>query len=326
LSPKTKYIYSQETKEFEEHKLPFRSKLLRLFGILSALIASSVIIVAIAFKFIGSPKEKRMQAQLEHLQEEYDDLSDKIDASQEELSLLQKRDNEVYRVIFEADPLPSNISDGFNSANTLAIEEALASYGNDKLLKNIENKIEQIDERIKKQSASYDEILKIAGNKEELLLKIPSIQPVSNKSLKRIASGFGYRVDPIYKIGKFHGGLDFAAPQGTPVYATGNATVEVSEYSRGGYGNRIWLNHGAGYRTHYAHLVKRKVKKGQKVKRGDVIAWVGSTGKSTGPHLHYEVERKGELIDPIHFFFNDLGPGDYERMVKISRGGNQSFD
>jgi murein DD-endopeptidase MepM/ murein hydrolase activator NlpD len=179
---------------------------------------------------------------------------------------------------------------------------------------------------MKQQDSSYSAIKQWIENKQEMLTSIPSIQPVSNKELDRIASGFGFRIDPIYKIGKFHAGLDFTAPTGTPIYATGNGTIDLAEYNPSGYGNHVWIKHGYGYRTHYGHMVKIKVHNGQQVSRGEVIGWVGSTGKSTGPHCHYEVEKNGEKIDPIHFFYNDLKAEEFERMVQIAQAGNQSFD
>ena len=141
-----------------------------------------------------------------------------------------------------------------------------------------------------------------------------------------MASGFGYRIDPIYKTPKMHTGLDFAAPIGTPIYATGNGVVVEADYEAGGYGNHVIIDHGYGYETLYGHMVKIKARMGQKVTRGEVIGWVGSTGKSTGPHCHYEVIKNGEKIDPIHFFFNDLTAAEYDRMVRMAASGNQSFD
>jgi murein DD-endopeptidase MepM/ murein hydrolase activator NlpD len=183
-----------------------------------------------------------------------------------------------------------------------------------------------LKQRLLIQADSYDTIQRFIESKQEMLASIPSIQPVSNKHLERIASGFGARIDPIYKIMKFHAGLDFTAPVGTPIYATGSGTVEIAEYDTGGYGNHIWIRHGYGYRTHYSHMVKLKAGKGKKVARGEVIGWVGNTGKSTGPHCHYEVEKNGEKLDPIHFFYNDLKAEDFERLVKIASANNQSFD
>ena len=159
-----------------------------------------------------------------------------------------------------------------------------------------------------------------------MLASIPAIQPVANKDLKRIASGFGYRIDPVYKTVKFHAGLDFSAPSGTPIYSTGDGVVEEASLSDVGYGNHVVISHGYGYKTLYGHMLRTRVKAGQSVKRGDVVGWVGSTGKSTGPHCHYEVMKNGEKVDPVYFFFNDLSPEEFDRMLKIARSGNQSFD
>jgi murein DD-endopeptidase MepM/ murein hydrolase activator NlpD len=176
------------------------------------------------------------------------------------------------------------------------------------------------------QQKSYDDINEMVKNKEQLLAAIPAIQPVSNKDLNRIASGFGYRIDPVYKVKKLHAGLDFAAPIGTPIYATANGTVKESSFNGGGYGNHVVINHGYGYETLYGHMVRIKARVGQKVKRGEVIGWVGSTGKSTGPHCHYEVHKNGTPVDPVYFFYNDLTPEQYDRLLKLASASNQSFD
>lgn len=323
---KVKYIFSKESQRFEPIRLSLKTKLLRLFALLSAILVSASIIVAIAFRFLASPKEQKMRTELNVLQEKYDLLKNDLKHSERKLRDLQKRDNDIYRVIFEAEPLPEEITKGLDAMDEKDFEERLKPYDNALILKQMQHRIQILKKGMLAQEKSFDSIIKMIENKKELLSALPSIQPVSNKDLSRIASGFGFRIDPIYKIGKFHAGLDFTAPQGTPIYATGDGKVELSEYSSGGYGNEIWINHGYGYRTHYAHMVKRKSNVGEIVKRGETIGWVGSTGKSTGPHLHYEVERRGQKIDPIYFFFNDLGAQDYERMIKLSQAGNQSFD
>jgi murein DD-endopeptidase MepM/ murein hydrolase activator NlpD len=320
LSKKVKYIYSKENQQFEPHKVSIWTKVFRVLGILSGIVVAAWIIVALAFKYIGSPREKRMRNEMNNLKRQYTLLQKNINNTQSKLKKLQRRDNEIYRVIFEAEPLPDN-----NLQEKLNLERKVSNFSNVELIKSIEEKMGELEKQIQTQNISYDSLLAKIQNKEEMLMSIPSIQPVSNKNLKRIASGFGYRVDPIYKIRKFHAGLDFTAPQGTPIYATGNGVIEQADYSTGGYGNQIWINHGYGYRTHYAHMVKIKKTSGT-VKRGEVIGYVGSTGKSTGPHLHYEVERKGQKIDPIHFFYNDLAVADYDKILEIARRSNQSFD
>jgi murein DD-endopeptidase MepM/ murein hydrolase activator NlpD len=261
-----------------------------------------------------------------NLQEKYNLLKKDLKETQSNLKVLEQRDNQVYRVIFESEPLSEDVRMGKIKLDDAALEEKLSPFTNDELVEVLEKNMKALNNRIVLQEKSYDTLQKYIENKQEMLSSIPSIQPLSNKQLERIASGFGARIDPIYKIGKFHAGIDFTAPTGTPIYATGNGVIETAEYNTTGYGNNIWIKHGYGYRTHYAHMVKLKASVGQKVKRGEVIGWVGSTGKSTGPHCHYEVEKNGEKIDPIHFFYNDLKAEDFERLVKIAQAGNQSFD
>jgi murein DD-endopeptidase MepM/ murein hydrolase activator NlpD len=323
---KVKYYYSTKTQQFEPLQLPWWKWALRIFGILSAILVSAAIIVALAFRYLQSPNEKRMSMQLNQLQERYDVLRKDLRQAQDDLKQLEKRDNEVYRVIFEADPLPDQVRAGNIKIDEKELDKKLSPLNNEELLKQLQQSMARFYQRLKIQQRSYDTLQKFIEKKQEMLASIPSIQPVSNRQLERIASGFGVRIDPIYKILKFHAGLDFTAPTGTPVYATGDGVVEAADYQAGGYGNNIWVRHGYGYRTHYAHMVKLKSVVGQKVKRGEVIGWVGSTGKSTGPHLHYEVERNGEKIDPVHFFYNDLKAEDFDRMVKMAEAGNQSFD
>ncbi|MFZ4753079.1 MAG: peptidoglycan DD-metalloendopeptidase family protein [Chitinophagaceae bacterium] len=323
---KVKYYYSTKTQQFEPLQLPWWKWALRIFGILSAILVSAAIIVALAFRYLQSPNEKRMSMQLNQLQERYDVLRKDLRQAQDDLKQLEKRDNEVYRVIFEADPLPDQVRAGNIKIDEKELDKKLSPLNNEELLKQLQQSMARFYQRLKIQQRSYDTLQKFIEKKQEMLASIPSIQPVSNRQLERIASGFGVRIDPIYKILKFHAGLDFTAPTGTPVYATGDGVVEAADYQAGGYGNNIWVRHGYGYRTHYAHMVKLKSVVGQKVQRGEVIGWVGSTGKSTGPHLHYEVERNGEKIDPVHFFYNDLKAEDFDRMVKMAEAGNQSFD
>ena len=197
---------------------------------------------------------------------------------------------------------------------------------NNQLLSSITKTLTTLTSRVKVQSKSYEQIDELIKNKEQLLSHTPAIQPVSNQDLNRIASGFGYRIDPVYKTVKMHAGLDFAAPQGTPIYATANGTVTTAGNKGNGYGNHVIINHGYGYETLYGHMVKVKSNPGQKVTRGEVIGWVGSTGKSTGPHCHYEVHKNKNKIDPVYFFYNDLTPDQFDRLLKQAAASNQSFD
>jgi murein DD-endopeptidase MepM/ murein hydrolase activator NlpD len=194
------------------------------------------------------------------------------------------------------------------------------------VVQSIQNTLKMLGGRINVQKRSYKELEGLMNNKEKILAATPAIQPVSNKDLSRIASGFGYRIDPVYKSIKMHAGLDFAAPQGTPIYATANGRIKTSGYSSGGYGNHVVIDHGYGYETLYGHMVRVKARAGQQVTRGEIIGYVGTTGKSTGPHCHYEVHKNGNKIDPVYFFYNDLSPQQFDELLKRAQASNQSFD
>jgi hypothetical protein len=237
---------------------------------------------------------------------------------------LQQRDDYIYRVIFETDPISSSIrTAGFGGANKYA---HLESMDNKDLVINTARKLDILSKEAYIQSISYDEVLKLAMQKEKMLESIPSIQPVSNRDLKRTASGWGFRIHPIYKIRKFHYGMDFTASIGTDVYVTGDGVVKEVTTEHSGYGRMILVDHGFGYQTLYGHLSNFNVKPGQKVKRGEVIGFVGSSGTSTSPHLHYEVHKNGEPVNPQFFYYMDLTPKEYEKMIAISSNMGQSFD
>jgi murein DD-endopeptidase MepM/ murein hydrolase activator NlpD len=321
---KIKYFYNTNSLRYEKLETPLRVKLLRIFGFLAAAIVTAAIISFFAFRFVGSPNEKLLSLENERLQDKYHQLNDQVKVTQEQMSELVKRDNEVYRAIFEANPIPDSAR-----ARALAQEQEIARVENMRsadLVNSIINSLNSLGHYISAQKKSYNEIDNLLKNKEQLLVSTPAIQPVSNKDLTRVASGFGYRIDPIYKTVKLHAGLDFAAPQGTPIYATANGTVTVAGNTGNGYGNHVVINHGYGYETLYGHMVKVKARVGQQVKRGEVIGYVGSTGKSTGPHCHYEVHKNGQKIDPVYFFYNDLSPEQYDLLLKRAAAANQSFD
>ncbi len=279
--------------------------------------------VAVAYRYLPSPGEKRSLQDISRLREQYATLQRSLTAIDDDLAALEQRDNKVYRAIFEAAPLPDSIRRG----KTHAVRKSSYAYAsNETLVAALETKVESLSARIAIQKRSYDTLQHLIETKEQMLAAIPAIQPVSDKDLSQIASGFGFRIDPIYKTPKMHTGLDFAASIGTPIYATANGRIALTAFEEKGYGNHVVIDHGYGYQTLYGHMVRIKAKAGETVKRGEVIGWVGSTGKSTGPHCHYEVIRNGEKIDPVHYFFNDLSATDYERMVKIAAASNQSFD
>jgi len=321
---KIKYYYNTNSLRYEKLETPLRVKLLRIFGFLASAIVTAAIISFFSFRFVGSPNDKLLNLENERLQDKYHQLNDQVKAAKEQMSELVKRDNEVYRAIFEANPIPDSAR-----ARALAQEQEIARVENMRssdLVNSIINSLNSLGHYITAQKKSYNEIDDLLKNKEKLLVSTPAIQPVSNKDLTRVASGFGYRIDPIYKTVKLHAGLDFAAPQGTPIYATANGTVTVAGNTGNGYGNHVVINHGYGYETLYGHMVKVKARVGQQIKRGEVIGYVGSTGKSTGPHCHYEVHKNGQKIDPVYFFYNDLSPEQYDLLLKRAAAANQSFD
>ena len=321
---KIKYYYNTHTLRYEKLVTPLRVKLLRVFGFIAAALVTSVIISYFAFQFVGSPYEKQLKAQNDRLSDKYSELNSQVDSLMLRMAELEKRDNTVYRSIFEAQPIP-------DSARATALEQQqeiarVERMPQAALINSIAGTLASLRSRIEAQTKSYNELAGLMRNKEKLLAATPAIQPVANKDLNRIASGFGYRIDPIYKTVKLHAGLDFSAPQGTPIYATADGTVTTAGNLSNGYGNHVVINHGYGYQTLYGHMVRVKARSGQQVKRGDLIGYVGSTGKSTGPHCHYEVHKNGRKLDPVYFFYNDLSPQQFDQLLKQAAASNQSFD
>ena len=321
---KIKYYYNTHTLRYEKLETPLRVKLLRVFGFIAAALVTAAIISLLAFRFIGSPNEKLLRAENERMKDRYRELTKETKKIEQQMKELEDRDNEVYRSIFEATPIPDSARlKDLEKEQQIAKVEGMEQ--ND-LINSIVTTLNNMQSRINAQKASYKDLGGMVKDKEKLLAATPAIQPVSNADLKRIASGFGYRIDPVYKTVKLHPGLDFAAPAGTPIYATANGTVEFAGNRGDGYGNNVIINHGYGYKTLFGHMFKIKARSGQRVNRGEVIGWVGSTGKSTGPHCHYEVIKNGNKIDPIYFFYNDLTPEQFDRLLKLAAASNQSFD
>ena len=321
---KVKYYYDTKTLSYKRIELSALNKLKRLFYFFMGSSFTGLIMVIIFFQFFDSPKEKRLNSEIEFLNTQYSVLHDKMNQVDIVLDDLQQRDDNIYRIIFEADPIPSSIRKaGFGGVNRY---QQLSGFSNSELVIKVSEKADQLSKQLYIQSKSFDEIITLVTNKAEMLASIPAIQPVSNKNLSRMASGFGYRIHPIYKTKKFHYGMDFSAVSGTPIYATGNGKIAKVRRSRKGLGNHVVIDHGYGYKTLYAHMTKYIVKRGQKVKRGEIIGYVGSTGTSVAPHLHYEVHKDNRKINPVNFYYNDLNPEEYEKMIFLSSQSNQSFD
>ncbi|MEP7265897.1 MAG: M23 family metallopeptidase, partial [Bacteroidota bacterium] len=314
--PKAKYYFNTNSLRYEKVVVSFRKRALRVLGWLATASVFGSITILLAYSYLDSPKEKQLKRELNQMQLQYEILQQRMNLASNVLSDLAKRDDQVYRVIFEAEPINESVrTAGYGGINRY---KELEGYNNSELMTTTSRKIDQLSRQLYIQSKSYEEVFDLAKKKNELLASIPGIQPVANKDLTRIASGFGYRIHPIYKTSMMHEGLDFTATIGTEIYATGNGVVEKTEAFGRGYGNNVIINHGFGYKTLYAHMSKFNVRQGQRINRGDLLGYVGNTGSSTGPHLHYEVWKNGTKIDPINFFFNDLTPEQYEKVVEIA--------
>jgi murein DD-endopeptidase MepM/ murein hydrolase activator NlpD len=321
---KIKYYYNTHTLRYEKLAIPLRVRLLQAIGFIAASIVTGMIIFATAFRYIDSPKEKFLRQQNDELKENYSVFLERVKQLELQMDEIENRDNNVYRSIFESQPIPDSarIKD-MERKNEVKLVQSL---GETELVKSITTQLNNLSLRSAYQIKSFDQINDMVRNKEKLLRSIPSIQPIANKDLNRIASGFGFRIDPVYKERRAHMGLDFTAPQGTPIYATGDGKVIDAGFNTGGFGNRVIINHGYGYQTVYGHMFRVKARVGEIVKRGEVIGYVGNTGKSTGPHCHYEVHRNGIQVDPIYYFYNDLTTAQFDRILKLAAASNQSFD
>mgnify|MGYP001257743441 FL=1 len=321
---KIKYYYDTKTLSYKPIKLNSGEKIKGYFIFFLSSVLLSFFIFLIFYQFFDSPKEKKLKLEIQNLTSQYEVIDKNMKQVEIVLDEIQDRDDNIYRVIFEADPIPTSIrKQGFGGVNRY---EKLLGLSNSELMINTSKKIDQLTKQLYLQSKSFDEVIDLAKNKSNMLASIPAIQPVANKDLKRMASGYGYRIHPIYKTRKMHYGMDFSAKTGTEIYSTGDGIVSKVKRSKRGYGNYVKINHGFGYETLYAHMSKYIVKKGQKVKRGEIIGFVGNSGISTAPHLHYEVRKDNKKINPVNFYYNDLSPEEYEKMLEISLQSNQSLD
>jgi murein DD-endopeptidase MepM/ murein hydrolase activator NlpD len=324
---KKKYKFNPETLNYERIGISIKEKLTRIIAFFSSSLAFSLIWVGIVIYFYETPRTKALQRENQELLSQYELLLKDLEKVENVLADLQQRDDNIYRVIFETDPIPSTVRKaGFGGTNKYTQLERMS---NSALVVEAARKLDVLSKEAYIQSKSFDEVMKLALNKEDMLVSIPAIQPITNKDLKRTASGWGYRIHPIYKVRKMHWGMDFTAPVGTPVYATGNGKVTEISGTVDGYtefGLYVKLNHDYGYETVYAHLSKYNVKVGQEVKRGDIIGFVGNTGASTAPHLHYEVHKDGQRVNPALYYFKDLTAEEYDKMIAISSNIGQTLD
>lgn len=320
-----KYYYDTETCKYERIKTSTGDIILNTLGIMSLTVAMAVGLLIAYSSYFESPKELILKNEVTELEFYYENLTKTVEKLQTQLANIEYRDDNIYRVVLGAEPIDKNIREaGVGGLDRYEdIKNKNIIHG--EVITKLSEMVDNLHRKIYIESKSQDDVVDIAETKEKLFAAIPAIQPISNKQLIALASGFGMRVHPIYKVKKMHTGIDFAATIGTPIYATADGTIDILDVSFSGYGKKIEINHGFGYRTRYAHMHGFAVRLGQKVKRGDLIGYVGDTGLSTAPHLHYEVFVNGVLANPVHYFFNDLNPAEYEKIIELASVENQSL-
>jgi murein DD-endopeptidase MepM/ murein hydrolase activator NlpD len=320
---KTKYRFNPESISYEKVEANFKTRIVNVLKHIASSSVLAIVMVVVLFYFFGSPKERSLVRENQQLIAQYNRLNTELGKLQNVLTDLEQRDDNIYRVIFEAEPIHSNIRKaGSGGINQYAYLENL---DNSELVISTSKKIDQFAKSMYVQSKSYDSVEEMVKNKFEMLASIPAVMPVAIKDFKRISSGYGWRIHPIYKTRKFHDGMDFNGTIGTPIYATGDGVIIQCSSVRG-YGKKVVIDHGYGYKTIYAHLNGYNVKLGQKVRRGEVIAFLGNTGSSTGPHVHYEVRKDNRTVDPINYYFNDLTADEYDSMVAYAANTGQTMD
>ena len=321
---KVKYYYDSETLSYRkiERKKRRTLKYISLFVLASALFG--FLFVFIASQYIESPREKALKREIANMELQFELLNKKMNEAEAVLENIAQRDNTLYRMYFETNPIPDEQRKaGFGGVNRY---KNLEGFDNSQLISESHKKLDILQKQIVVQSKSLDEITKLAEDKEKLLASIPAIQPVKNEDLTRMASGYGMRSDPFTKVRKMHWGMDFTAPRGTPVYASGDGIVTRADSNSSGYGKHIRIDHGYGYISLYAHLYKYNVRKNQRVKRGDLIGFVGNSGRSEAPHLHYEIFKDGQRINPINFYYGNLSPEEFNDLLEKASIENQSLD
>lgn len=324
--PKVKYYYDTEKLSYQivKQKKSVTFSYILLFIVAAALFGFLSFIALLNTPYFETPKDKIQAREIENFKINYALLNKKMELVEDVLAAIEERDNNIYRIYFNTAPISDEQrKSGLGGVNRY---KKLEGYNNSDLVINTHKRLDTIAKQLVVQSKSLDEIVQLASDKEELLAAIPAIQPVKNEDLKRMASGYGYRSDPFTKIRKFHKGMDFTAKTGTPIFATGDGIIKRADSRASGYGKHIVIQHGFGYETLYAHLSQYNTKKGRRVKRGDIIGYVGSTGRSQAPHLHYEVKKNGKTINPINFYYGDISAKEFVILSQLADSENQSLD
>lgn len=322
--PRTKYKFNPDSLSFDKVRLGAKDLFLRTLAYFIGSLLIAVFYGFIFALFIDSPKEKALKREIAQLTLQYEMMHREMGNLEKVIDHLQETDDNLYRTIFEAEPIPATLREG--GVGGINRYDQMDGFENSSIVIETAARLDRLRKKVYIQSKSFDDLINLAAEKEDMLRSIPAIIPISTKDLTRVASGFGLRIHPLYKITKFHAGMDFTAPTGTEIYATGDGTVASVSSSKRGMGNHIIIDHGFGYTSIYAHLDSFNVRTGQKVNRGDVIGFVGNTGMSIAPHLHYEIKLNGTNVDPVNYYFNDLSPHEYEMMVEIASKTGQSFD
>lgn len=310
------FYYDAQSLQYKPLKTSLKRRIYFFGSIALVGVFFAFVVVWLAYSFFRSPREMMQARELEQYKMQYSILQKRIDNLEQVASNLQERDDNIYRVIFETEPVPKEVREvGVGGAKVYA---AMEGYVTSQQMISMNKAVDKLRNQMYVQSNSLEELFEMAKNMDKMRLAIPAIQPISNAYKRRISDFYGYRIHPIYKKRIFHSGLDFSAPKGTPIYATGDGRVYKAKKSRFGYGNKVVIDHGYGYQTVYAHLNTIDVRQGQRVKRGQQIGTVGNTGLSTSPHLHYEVLKNKKKVNPIYYFFNDISLEDYNNLLQPS--------
>jgi murein DD-endopeptidase MepM/ murein hydrolase activator NlpD len=319
-----KIRFNEQSLAHEEVPFALRDFVFYFAGRAAIVLLIAIASISIFETYFESPADRAREREMAFLEQELDRLVREVEEMEVVLSDIETRDDAIYRSIFGTDPFPEHLRNpGVGGADRT---RHMRGYLHSESIVSLSMEVAELQRKVVAQSRSFDQVLELAKQKKEMLESIPAIQPVRNEDLKRMASGYGYRIHPIYKVRKFHYGMDFSAPTGTEIFATGDGVVLEVKRKYNGYGRHVVVKHGFGYETLYAHMSKILVKEGQSVKRGEVIGLVGNTGTSVAPHLHYEVHKDGKKVNPAHYYFNDLTPEQYEEMLLKNESPNQSFD
>lgn len=322
---KIRYYYDTETCKYERIRTTTGDIILNVLGILLLTLGMAAGLLFIGGNYFESPRELMLRNEVREMEFYYQSLDNELEKIRQQLTNLEYRDDNIYRAVLGAEPIDKSVREGGTGGRDQFEDIRSRNIDHEDLIVKLKEKAQQLKRKIYVESKSQDDLVALAENKEKLYAAIPAIQPVANKELIALASGYGFRIHPVYKVPKMHTGVDFAASIGTPIYATADGTIDKLEISFSGYGKVLEIDHGFGYRTRYAHMHGFAVSQGQKVKRGDLIGYVGNTGLSTAPHLHYEVFVNGGHVNPVHYFFNDLNATEYEKIIELASIENQSL-